>query len=62
MKKYPDLMRTPQEFQELVEDLQAGFEQATGEKYSKTQVLRKMGNKLKGRLVARGNEFDWKIF
>ena len=55
-------MKAPPEFVELIENLRQGFEQNTGEKYSKAQVMRKMGNKLKGRLVTKGVDFDWKLF
>ena len=54
--------KVPPEFDELVMELKQGFEKATGEDYSKTKVLRKMGRKLKGRLITRGTDFDWKIF
>lgn len=54
--------KVPYEFNELVMDLKEGFEKATGERYTKTQVLKKMGNKLRGKLITRGNDFDWKIF
>jgi hypothetical protein len=56
------IMKVPIEFYNFIEDTRFNLEQNTGEDYTKAKVMRKMGNKLKGRLVVRGNEFDWKIF
>ena len=55
-------LKVPIEFDEFIIDLKNGFEKATGESYTKTQVMRKMGNKLRGKLIVRGNDFDWKLF
>lgn len=63
MKARPtEVLRIPREFFEFVEGLRQNLEKETGEAYNRVQVMRKMGNKLKGKLVVRGNEFDWKIF
>lgn len=62
MRRKYKTMRVPFEFNDFLEDLRINFEQSTGEAYTKTQVLRKMGNKLKNRLTVRNSDFDWRIF
>ena len=56
------MMKVPIEFYNFVESTRYNLEVNTGEDYTKAKVLRKMGNKLKDRLIVRGNEFDWKLF
>ncbi len=55
-------VKVPIEFDDFIRDLQTDFKKQTGVHYSKSAVMRNMSRKLKGKIIARGNDFDYKIW
>lgn len=61
MAKRTRPMRVPEEFVVFVGDLSKDFSQQTGLPVNNSATMRRMAEKLNGRLITKGLDFDFAI-
>lgn len=54
-------MRVPDEFKAFIDTHSKSFSEQTGFAVNNLATMRRMADKLEGRLITRGNDFDFAI-
>lgn len=62
MVKRAKALRVPEEFERFISNLSDDFSQQTGLPKNNSATMRRMANKLEGKLIVKGLDFDMAIF
>lgn len=62
MKYNPKKMSVPIEFDQFIDDLAFQIAEDTGLPKNKSRAMRLLASTYKGKMIFKGNKFDFKIF